>query len=292
MDAISTTKPAERRGFTLVEMLTVIVIIAILTGMITGAAIRVRTGAKIKVIAAELVQLDLAVKNYKTKFGDYPPDFTDPDAVVRHIRRAFPRYIPGAATGGTGATDWENIRNDVFDGTSASSPSVDIFALTPASALHFWLAGPDGRGFCANPRNPFDMTSSSRIKPFYNFDPERVVVSANDTHEYYPPGIPTTRSRPHVYFRANNGVYDTTVQKWSESGSDPPECLPCQNTLVADWANPDSFQILSAGLDGLYDDPADPDPRGIGYPAGTDYDDAQYDDQSNFCSGTFEDEMP
>lgn len=63
-----------RRGFTLVEMLVVVAIIAVLAGMIipiTGALKKVRIRARAK---AELAEVQLAIEAYKTKLGHYPPD--------------------------------------------------------------------------------------------------------------------------------------------------------------------------------------------------------------------------
>ena len=55
------------RAFTLVEMLVVITIIGILAGVVTAAAIRARIAAKNGVIAMDISQLDMALKNYKEK---------------------------------------------------------------------------------------------------------------------------------------------------------------------------------------------------------------------------------
>jgi prepilin-type N-terminal cleavage/methylation domain-containing protein len=63
-----------RRGFTLVEMLVVISVIAILAGMlfpITAAVNRTKTKAKTR---AELAQVENAIALYKTTLGHYPPD--------------------------------------------------------------------------------------------------------------------------------------------------------------------------------------------------------------------------
>lgn len=80
----------KRSGFTLVEILTVIVIIGILAGLaipaITGA-LRVGRQAAIR---AEVEGLAQGVEAYKLKYGDYPPDFSSWALVQRHYRKIFP----------------------------------------------------------------------------------------------------------------------------------------------------------------------------------------------------------
>jgi prepilin-type N-terminal cleavage/methylation domain-containing protein len=69
--------PKNRRGsfaFTLIELLVVIAIIGTLAALVfpVGAAMKkVRTRARVR---AELAQAQIAIENYKTKLGYYPPD--------------------------------------------------------------------------------------------------------------------------------------------------------------------------------------------------------------------------
>ena len=79
-------------AFTLVEMLVVITIIGILAALIVPAVQRARIAARNAVISMELGQFDMALKSYKEKFGEYPPDFTDKTptgAVARHLAGHF-----------------------------------------------------------------------------------------------------------------------------------------------------------------------------------------------------------
>ncbi len=173
MDATTTCR-GPRRAFTLIEMLAVIVIIGILSGLITAAAMRARTTAKNAVIVTELNQLDMALKAYKEKCGSYPPDFfgvshadmairaAARQAVLRHLAKRFPRY---RLIGATPVDKWNWFAGQV------GAYGLDVNALTPASALVFWLGGlpeNDGGGtpgnptftgkligFSANPADPF-----------------------------------------------------------------------------------------------------------------------------------------
>lgn len=63
----------ERGGFTLIELLVVMLIIVALAGLITAAAFRaLGKGDEVK-LRNEISQLSLALQNFKTKYGFYPP---------------------------------------------------------------------------------------------------------------------------------------------------------------------------------------------------------------------------
>ena len=219
------SRVARCSGFTLVEMLVVITIIGILAGMVTAAAVVARRRARIAAMKMELSQLDMALKAYKEKFGEYPPDFSDQGAVIRHLAKAFPRCsIPGA----TVAAQFTNLQS-----TINTNWGVDINSYGPQAALAFWLGGlptaPAGvvtgfSGFAADPTNPFQTVAlcPSRVSPFFDFDLTRVKMNTN-TVQYYPdfpggPGIETAYN-PYVYFRAENGNYTTDGQPTAAAGT-------------------------------------------------------------------------
>ena len=62
-----------RKGFTLVEMLVVIVIISILMAMVVGAVVQMLRTAKAKDTKALIITLEGATERYKTGFRAYPP---------------------------------------------------------------------------------------------------------------------------------------------------------------------------------------------------------------------------
>ncbi|HUB87019.1 MAG TPA: type II secretion system protein [Verrucomicrobiae bacterium] len=67
-------KPAARHlAFTLVELLTVIAIIAVLASLGIVVAGRVKRTAYINKTQAEMAQVESAIENYKTDYGFYPP---------------------------------------------------------------------------------------------------------------------------------------------------------------------------------------------------------------------------
>lgn len=68
--------PVRRRlgigGFTLLELLAVIAIIAVLTGIVIGVGRRASESGKIARAKAELAVLSAALESYKRQYGDYP----------------------------------------------------------------------------------------------------------------------------------------------------------------------------------------------------------------------------
>ena len=62
-----------RRGFTLIELLVVIGIIAILTAISVPAISAVRRRSQISAQTTVLQRLGLAIEQYQSDFGDYPP---------------------------------------------------------------------------------------------------------------------------------------------------------------------------------------------------------------------------
>ncbi|MDR3181907.1 MAG: prepilin-type N-terminal cleavage/methylation domain-containing protein, partial [Planctomycetaceae bacterium] len=80
------------KAFTLVELLVVVVIITLLAVIITAAVAGAMRSAKQARIAIELNQIAIALEQYKNVFGEYPPDMFDDTALVRHVKKRWPRF--------------------------------------------------------------------------------------------------------------------------------------------------------------------------------------------------------
>ncbi|HPU07741.1 MAG TPA: prepilin-type N-terminal cleavage/methylation domain-containing protein, partial [Thermogutta sp.] len=163
-----------RPGFTLVEMLTVIVIIGILAALISAATIYARARAREAAIYAQIKQMEAALMEYKNQFGEFPPDFCGPSAqqeLRRHLRKRWPRYAAGADPVAQFVTDLNAI-------------GMDPTHFDAATALVFWLGGLPAEplvaggtyqpaGFHADEEHPFQL-GQPRTGPLFEFDPKRI----------------------------------------------------------------------------------------------------------------------
>ncbi len=257
-------RPAPRRAFTLVELLTVIVIIGILVGFISAAVVRAVRTAREAQVQIEIMGMDKALKDFKDTHGMYPPtNMADAAAVRSFLRRAFPRYPA------SGADPYTQLKSDLKSESWASStdPKIDLDTapLDPAEALVFWLGGrPDAngrlRGFSTDKENPFLPPSEGgpRTDALFDFEEERLVITTSsnviDYLRYYPSvSGAIDADAPFVYFRASE--YGTDAAKLAHSVGENVTVMPYvnnRNTSSPEYANPESFQILSAGMDNLY----------------------------------------
>lgn len=246
---ITWTAAARRRGLSLLELVAATTIAAVIAGVVLTGGMKVVALASNILIVWEIAQLNDAVEDFALQFGEPPPDFHDQAEVVKFMQGHFPQCPP------------QNY--PTFAGQS------------PASALYFWLAGPNGRGFSTDPTNPFG-NGVRRIGPFIHFADNRL-KKKDGVIQYFPPHV-TSGGAPYVYFRAGAKGY--------QGNCGYPPARPYRDSETGRWINADSFQILCPGQDGVYG-------AGNHFPGGADYDKFNLDDIANFSqSGTMRQAMP
>jgi len=213
----------KRHAFTLVEMLTVVIIIGILAGMMLVAFGAARTRARAATIKMEITQLQIALERYKMEYGDYPPDFVgcnhnintpnDPirifarQAVLRHLRKRFPRYnIPN----GTPDQQFEWFVYQVYNATglvigtvnnfdvgtvvgNVKLPALETRSMNTSQAMVFWLGGlpstyasTELTQFSANPSNPIENATDAprRTSVIYEFDRRKLLLYRAATQDW------------------------------------------------------------------------------------------------------------
>ena len=242
-----------RGGFTLIELMMVIVIIALLIGLllpaITGAVTRAREGQ----VTAEMQGLQAAIADFKAQFGFEPPSalvlhesasgWGTNDAITREsrsvLRKMFPQIdfndLDGSPTTTTGSdVDGPgNVRTGADingDGTVSNQPIV----LNGAECLVFFLGGvqearqsgsttpPTMLGFSKNPRAPFSRTGN-RLGPFFSsFNTGRLGDNnGNGMAELRDP-LPSQQN-PYWYISSDDGRgYSTPSTNLNGSGQPQP----------------------------------------------------------------------
>jgi hypothetical protein len=232
-----------------------------LAAIITPVVMQSLTKARNAAIKAEIDMLHMAIMNYKSEYGSFPPCFdsltlSGTGPVGRHITRTFPRCTSGSA-----ASQLVNLLNPV--GGPAKNPTF----IVPTNAISFWLSG-----YTADPQLPLSPPGSRQ--KLFDFDVSRVDPVAG---VYFPSGKPGS---PYVYINRSQYGSSWPPAAFSYVAGGRSITIPANAYFAhrvpplgsTDFAvgaqpafNADTFQILCAGRDEQF---------------GTD------DDLSNFWPGT------
>lgn len=227
-------RPTLRRGFSMIELLIVIVIIAILSGFLLQAVNGARQQARIVACVNDIAGLEKAIADFKLKFGVEPPSslvlyeqasgWATPDAITRSSRAIIREIWPSfdfMYMGDPMGTPADAANGNLTGGNSAwnlngNSTETDVIYLNGAECLAFFLGGLQqsatvngvqtitARGFSANPATPFKGYTGTRVGPFTEFVSNRFVdIDADGIYEYCDP-LPG-QTKPYQYFSSYEG---------------------------------------------------------------------------------------
>lgn len=270
-----------RPGFTLVELIVVIVIVGILAALILPAISQTFVTANNAKVTVEIKNLENAIALFKTKYGVEPPSQfrlclrlqdwnSNPDskALVRRIWPNFDFTMPANSYPAWWSTIPDSAK--VNGAIVLTGPECLVFFLggvTPNQAGSTSSGAP--LGFASNATRPFSDTEIGRVNPFFEFDATRLKddIGGNFFAEYYDP-LPAKDKKPYAYFNSNDGTgyrpEEDLFNKPNTSWSSLQDIYRQGNAAVQPGLNKATqsakfpahkatgFQIISPGYDGEY----------------------------------------
>lgn len=246
----STKQNQSRAGFTLIELMVAISIIALLVGLLIPAIGGARRNARVAQVRSEIGTLEGALAQFQSQFGEYPPSritlYKDAagwngdgrsKAIIRKFWPSFDFATDGSGTSATFSSAWP--------GTSVT--------LDGAECLLFFLGGVRDAagiyiGFSKNPKAPFSLQpTDSRLGPFFEIQFNRIAdADADDLPEYLDP-LPG-QTNPYIYLSGYDGRgYDP-----ADLGGRMTDVYREGSAATAKGWKLKSFQIISPGADGAY----------------------------------------
>jgi prepilin-type N-terminal cleavage/methylation domain-containing protein len=269
--------PNHRSGFSLLELLAAIVIIAILISLLFPAINGVRRRAQITLVSSELTRIDTAIASFSSSgaIGVQPwseivltedPGTTAWDSTSQtKLRRMFE------------AMDF-TLQHD-FNG---DGDITDVLTITSSECLVLFLGGVPSlktagapqtlTGFSKNPVDPFSRDGSNRLGPYFTFDGGRLIDTDADGMLEYLDESPNQKT-PYHFASSNNGQgYTSTTSIYVQSDGKTP------------W-NKDGHQLVSPGADADFGFTTTPPLRNT-FAAGTAVTGPAADNIANFKPGT------
>jgi len=292
------TRPDRRGGFTLVELLVVITIIAILFSLTAAAVVKAREKADEVRTRNDISQLANAIQAFKTDFqAKYVPDRLvlppvppgvsplDPNGESRQfISTVWPRISAATLTGSGNPFTLNGVtyQRGVFDYWRV--PSNQPIVLQGYQTIVFFLGGSwdpaagytsDRLGFSTDSTDPMSLAgqlgAATRKGPYFDFPAPRLKALASDLSKTpanpFPAFMDGYGVMPYVYFssgKAGND-YDLTYSptpSLQTPGPQTGQVLATDTTTGFSvspykvssrrFANPNGYQIIAAGRDGLF----------------------------------------
>ncbi len=211
-----TVKPT-RRGFTLVEILAVILILSILAALVLvggRAAMQFFRGVNDK---STIDGIAKALELYKNKYGEYPPDGTDSASVKRHLLKRDPSLTKPA-----------NIQklNELLANLETAAEKGQL--------LTYWLCGENwvnSNAVDSEGNSVFQKGESEFIdlNPGFSAASEIGTARSGVNYNIAARALCNAKGYPVVYFRANKTAKDNAL-RWLHEGND--------------WADAESYQPI------------------------------------------------
>jgi len=268
-----TIHPGSRGGFTLVELLVVVTIIAVLIALISSGVMAALARGTEVTVRNEVTQLANGVQAFKAQFQvPYIPD--------RMILPPVPDPNDDQAT--------QKLVADTRVFLTSVWPRLNQANMVKGQ---YWLAGKTGRqvlhgdqvlvwalgglwdgqncfGFSTDPTDPMKqpyVPGQQRHGPFFDFNAERLRVLAGTSttpevkglpkrSSMYPSYIDNYGKTPYLYFssaKAGND-YSNATAAYQDDPNNPWVGVAPYQIGSNKFANASGFQIISAGKDGLF----------------------------------------
>lgn len=250
---------ANRKAFTLVELMVVILIIGLLVAISSPFIFAALTRARAFTIQNEMMQIDAAVKRFETEHGFYPPAIgpgleidssvtstTDINIQKARLNRYLLRIAPNHAESGTRIDAWW-----AAVGTNLDADSSLVFWLSGlCTSKQFPLTGGASLAGIPAPYNAnkfIDGSDSPAIdrNVFFEFAAAQLVPSPAGIIA----GVPEIKAYNQPNGRGDSIAYLYLDSK-SYAGGNAYHAGVDADGNPANFFNPGTFQLMGPGMDG------------------------------------------